>query len=297
MEDVKLITRTVLDFIKTFNVELVEVESGKVLVVNNLKGGVGKTMVSTLLAHFLSMCGFRVLLVDSDSLGSASKRFVPMDEIEEANKTSNIFRGKPVQPYAVSDTLDVLVGTNDLEEVETEISLQQKKMKLFRSWKFKNKLSELYDFIIVDTHNNKGWINQAMYYSADYVLGVTEPSVDSFTGILDLEDFLVDFEEDNIDEETGVKKVDFTYKFVFNKVPQNKNITTKTAFVRENEADERYLGSFQDRNIFDEAPLFGSSIFDLTEEKKYNRTDTSYREFFIETMELLKVIALDVLAN
>ena len=47
----------------------------RVLSVINLKGGVAKTISSVAIAHLLAERGFRVLLVDNDKQGDASRGY------------------------------------------------------------------------------------------------------------------------------------------------------------------------------------------------------------------------------
>ena len=121
-ENVSFLTKTVLDFIQELLnsglIEIVETEQGIVLVVGCLKGGVGKSAVAALIAHFLDLCGFKTLFVDGDSSGNSSNRFVPEEERKDIHKLSNVFRGLDVQPYQATDYLDVLIGTEELEEVK-----------------------------------------------------------------------------------------------------------------------------------------------------------------------------------
>ena len=297
-ENVSFLPKTVLDFIQELLnsglIEIVETEQGIVLVVGCLKGGVGKSAVAALIAHFLDLCGFKTLFVDGDSSGNSSNRFVPEEERKDIHKLSNVFRGLDVQPYQATDYLDVLIGTEELEEVKSEIDAVQKKVKLFRSWIFRNKLREQYDFIVVDTHNDKGWLNKALVYASDYVLGVTEPSKDGFKGLLDFEDFLEEMMVYWLDEETGNNPVNFKYGFVANQVPHN--ISTAKSFVKIFEEREDYLGYFKFRNIVSDSNISSRTIFDLTEEKRYLKTSDNYKAFYQHTMDTLKKILLDIVA-
>lgn len=52
----------------------------RILSVINLKGGVAKTISSVAIAHLLAEKGFRVLLVDNDKQGDASRGYRRRDE-------------------------------------------------------------------------------------------------------------------------------------------------------------------------------------------------------------------------
>ncbi|HEN9012845.1 TPA: ParA family protein [Streptococcus agalactiae] len=291
-QNVRMLTETVIDFIsnleKDFGVSVSR--KGKMIIINNIKGGVGKSAIAKTLARFLELCNFRVLLIDADSSGNSSSLFVPEENQDESNKFSNIYEGKTVRPYSVSENLDVLVGSNELWNVETLLSIKSANVKLFRSWIFKNNIRDFYDFIIVDTHNGKGQLNKSIYYATndDLVLGVSEPSIDSYGGLIKLQDYLEEIKNEYTDEETGYCPLKYNFGFIANKVPNVGKTSKEFMSVATN--DNGYIGAIQDRNIFDDAAALRKTIFDLTEESYYNRLDMNFKPFFLHTLEVLKSI-------
>ena len=65
-----------------------------VIAVQNFKGGVGKSTVSSHLAQYLAIRGYRVCLIDCDSQGSSTALFgyVPDLDIEEGDTLYRFFR-------------------------------------------------------------------------------------------------------------------------------------------------------------------------------------------------------------
>ena len=53
-------------------------EKGYIISIVNVKGGVGKTTISTNMSHILAAAGYRVLHVDTDPQGSSSELFEPL---------------------------------------------------------------------------------------------------------------------------------------------------------------------------------------------------------------------------
>jgi chromosome partitioning protein len=69
-------------------------DTSAIVAVQNLEGGVGKSTVTTLLAHYLAVQGFRVLVVDCDSQATTTTLF-------GFNSHFNITRGQT--PYLSID--------------------------------------------------------------------------------------------------------------------------------------------------------------------------------------------------
>lgn len=97
----------------------------------NRKGGVGKTTTAIELAHILAtIYGQRVLLVDADSQGNASRTLLPGTKCEAG--LAEVLHGLPsFWPDVIAkteiDKLDVIPATEALGDLELEIMLGRKK--------------------------------------------------------------------------------------------------------------------------------------------------------------------------
>lgn len=257
----------------------------KIITINCLKGGVGKTAISKTLAKFLSMYG-KTLLIDSDESGNATRGFV--NEYQEENKLSNIFRNKPVSPLTITPNLDIICGSSELKKVNAELYHRANKEMIFKRWLIQNRLEEIYDYIVIDTHNDSGNITTNMLVASDFVLGVTEPSGDSFKGLLELKSYIEQLSQDFIDFQTGESLVKAELLFLGNKLEGNTNSSRN---FQDTISDmPEFIGSIPKREIFNTATLQQKTIFDLMDEDTYQTT--SFKKFFTEVIGVFDEIKL-----
>lgn len=143
---------------------------GLILAVANQKGGVGKTATTVNLGASLALDGFRVLVIDLDSQGSASSGLgesptkgassyeVLIGEIEAASA---------VRPTAI-DRLSVLTGTRDLAGAEVElVTYDDRHARLQRAIQ---PLRESYDYILIDCPPSLGMLTLNALCAADAVV-------------------------------------------------------------------------------------------------------------------------------
>lgn len=128
----------------------------KIISINNLKGGVGKTTTAVNLAYNLTELGYKVLLIDNDKQGNLSSFYNRYDESKYgthtllANTTENIINECNIIQNTDYENLDIIT-TNMLlliadKQVMTDDSNPQQT-------KYKNGLkpiSDNYDYCIID---------------------------------------------------------------------------------------------------------------------------------------------------
>ena len=126
---------------------------GKIIYIGNLKGGVGKTTISYLLADSLSSLGLKVCAIDLDVQANLTSQFVNIqaeqpvfvDVISEELKIEDVILN-------VKNNLDIIPSSLRNSLIQKVLSMQTPKHHL--SW-FNNlcldKLRSNYDVVIVDT--------------------------------------------------------------------------------------------------------------------------------------------------
>jgi chromosome partitioning protein len=156
-----------------------------IIAVQNFKGGVGKSTVTTHLAHYLAVQGFRVLVVDCDSQATTTTLF-------GFNPHFNIMREQTLYPYlsidptevdlfyAVQKTpwpnVDIIPSNLELFDVEYELAAAGAdggSVLASRFRKLKQGLQDLargYDIVLLDPPPALGTISLAVMQAANALL-------------------------------------------------------------------------------------------------------------------------------
>jgi len=169
----------------------------KVITVNNLKGGTGKTTVSANLAFSLNLLGKKVLIVDMDPQANVSHYFINRNEI--SNPITSLFQSsldrklitkediqKCIIPLAFQNTsVDILPSSlklsRTLEHLRHASSAAITKLDALLE-----KLKDEYDYIIVDTPPNVSIIMQMCLFASNMICIVTEAEEFAVEGMSDL---------------------------------------------------------------------------------------------------------------
>jgi len=147
----------------------------KTIVVNNQKGGVGKTMLAVHLAWFLAEeRGARVLFIDLDPQGNAS---YTLDGERNGGSSSALFFGPDVQIEGLPG-ITVLRADEKLHSVEQNINTAVPAMaKRFVTFK------DQFDFCVIDTPPTWGGRNFAALLVTDYVISPIDLEDYSLQGV------------------------------------------------------------------------------------------------------------------
>jgi chromosome partitioning protein len=152
-----------------------------VIAVTNQKGGVGKSSVSFHLGGALAAVGRQVVLVDADPAGGLSYAAgFTLKEIPPEVSTARLFRGErpPMQALARGLQL-ILASPAAMLDLEEEWS-RDRRVHIERSW-----ISELAEYVLIDTPPNLGRLSIAALAVADAILIPFIPE-DASLGPLDL---------------------------------------------------------------------------------------------------------------
>ena len=156
-----------------------EQHSGMIIICfMNLKGGVGKTTLSTHVACALEELGIKVLFIDNDKQGNASRFFQARTEAT----LSEILDGSIVVEQAIQKTsyenIDIISADMGLAAVNFDIMLSDKYKNRNQKFLLKEALEPIrtkYQFCIID---NPPDINTSVYNAlmvANEVIFVTTP--------------------------------------------------------------------------------------------------------------------------
>ncbi|MCI5495702.1 MAG: ParA family protein [Roseburia sp.] len=172
----------------------------KTLSIINLKGGVAKTTSSVNMAHILAAVhGYRVLLVDNDKQGNASK--ILNRHGYDKPGVAQVMTDRKIEPSEVIqnteiENLDIITANMNLLTANIEVMLDQSRPQQIRFKKFFERISDQYDYCIIDNAPdiNISTIN-ALVASDDVMVPIT---IDDFAidGLEELKEQIDNTRED-----------------------------------------------------------------------------------------------------
>lgn len=185
----------------------------KLLYANN-KGGTGKTSTAVQTAAALARRGLRVLVVDMDPQGNATRRlglefdpndpFVGTPEVLAANEKGageaavygcawTVTDDDPT-PSPEAELIDLIPSRPDLINRETETGLPGAALRLRKA--LAGEWIEKYDVVLIDSQPDLGHLVQMAMVAADAVILVTDSMRDGVEGTYRVDDYIKVHAED-----------------------------------------------------------------------------------------------------
>jgi cellulose biosynthesis protein BcsQ len=167
--------------------------------IGNNKGGVGKSTTTVRLAEALARAGKRVLVVDMDPQGNASRRLgwkfnpeEPQLTISEAIKADETgVAGQVVQPIGwtgyFTDRIVLCPARLDLENRMSEAGVVGAHRRLAKAL---DGADDHVDYTLIDCPPSLFHLTQLAMAAADYGLAVTEPEYDAVEAAVRYKDFI-----------------------------------------------------------------------------------------------------------
>ena len=167
-------------------------ESSKASIITfaNIKGGVGKTTAVVNLAYLLATeLGKRVLVVDSDDQGNASKALGvrSFDDDQERNlwtALENKLGYKRVMIESPYEGIAVIPSTKELKSAQRAFGQSARGMKMFR--RLLKGVERDFDYVLIDTKPQINILLQAALVASDWYVVPSFPESDSYDGFVDL---------------------------------------------------------------------------------------------------------------
>jgi chromosome partitioning protein len=152
----------------------------KTLVLANQKGGVGKSAVATLLAHYLRSQGRRVLAIDLDHQGNFSQAVLLSKRATLAGFGADRLLAEPVGALPAADFVLVPAGPKLLA-----LERQPDRHNAFATnlHRFLAAMAPRFDVCVVDTNPNPDIRVIAALVSADFVLSPIQLNQEAMDGV------------------------------------------------------------------------------------------------------------------
>jgi chromosome partitioning protein len=175
--------------------ELYPTLSTKIYTIANIKGGVGKTILSVNIAHSFSLFKKKVLLIDLDPQANSTDYLEARNEKNINSLLEYYFKNKKFSKEIVKETIIKKEFENAIIDViPSEImfarNLEYARMAIDNPHKILKKIidtiKEDYEFIIIDTPPSPGLAQQMALYTTDKIIVPTLPDEFSIDGLIDL---------------------------------------------------------------------------------------------------------------
>lgn len=158
------------------------------------KGGTGKSTTVANLSYELSVRGYNILVIDTDSQSDVSSVLYPKYVNEPGRSFYDAFsicEDFAEDNYIRStdyDGIEIITGSEKCEALEGVMCVMEESIRK-RMWPKclrHIKKENYYDFILIDMDKTMGMLNKSILDEADYVLSPIEPSIFSVKSILSM---------------------------------------------------------------------------------------------------------------
>lgn len=199
-----------------------------ILAVQNFKGGVAKSTVSTHLAEYLARAGYKVLLVDCDSQASTTGTFgyLPDDDLEEKDTLLPYLREEEeTLHYAIRETywdgLSIIPANLHLYQAEYELAHEVTADTFSMLRDGVATVADNFDIVILDPPPALGMISLNVIYAANALLIPMPPSMYDFSSTIS---FLTMLQETMDVLERSVGVIDYNFvKLLISRYDENKS--------------------------------------------------------------------------
>ncbi|MCF6777852.1 AAA family ATPase [Thiotrichales bacterium 19X7-9] len=182
---------------RTLISDLIPTKSGRIIYIGNLKGGVGKTTLSYLLASTLSSLGFKTCAIDLDVQANLTNQYIPQnsdynvffDVIDNKAKIKDVI-------IEINEYLHFLPSSLKNSLIEKVLAMQAPKhhLKWMKSIAL-NHLRSQYDYIIIDTPPSLTTLNSVFCLCLDPDDNIIVPVCPEEFSILGVQMFLDDVKD------------------------------------------------------------------------------------------------------
>jgi len=228
---------------------------GKIIVICNQKGGVGKTTTSINLSAYLAMAGKKVMLLDLDPQANATSG-IGINKHDIKKSTYHIL----LEEVEISDILqktgidNLVLAPSNLDLTGAEVELVGALGREHRLKRALQKVKENFDFLIIDSPPSLGLLTINGLCAADSVIIPVQCEYYALEGLTQLHN-TIRLVKENLNPSLGIEGVLLTM------ADFRTNLTKEVIQEARNHFKEKVYNTVIPRNIrLTEAPSFGKPI-------------------------------------
>lgn len=256
-----------------------------VITFSNQKGGVAKTTSAIMTSACLVSRGKKILIVDADpQCNSSAFAIDDFASIVESKKSlfDLIFDDKvAIEEAIVNDTEfgDVMIGSRKLWDMDRSDADPLVLKEII------DDVKGYYDYVVIDTPPNLGWLQLASLYASDYVVIPTDADNLAVQNIPYLFNTIKNVQKQNI----GLKVAGI----LFTRIESRLGGTAVEKYIMD---DVKQYGEVAKINVFDgfirmaKAPLGKSSLShtNMFKQKSFHKVRTDYENFVNQLLGVIE---------
>lgn len=281
--------------------------AANVITFASTKGGCGKSVLSDATANFLVRKNQKVLLIDLNSQMDLTLEFKLNRNQREQ---SNIYRAfvhdakdpqakfsKDFKPVRIRKNLDILTASKNLRNVDKLMRSNATVAPYVLSHLFSKQsgldLSNKYDYVIIDTHNDTDVPVKNAFVMSDYVLAPVIPSLFGINSVQDTINVFNYLKNHLINPINRKSFIHAKLRFVGNLI--RFNTRSSNLFMKATQNNPQFIAFIHELELFNKAQTLKLSIFNCAEREaqKNNRNDLRIlqKRIIPQLNKIIKVIS------
>ena len=228
------------------------------------KGGTGKSTGSF---NFAGLCADvlnkRVLVIDGDRSRNITNTF----HVYADYTIADVFKtGKYQFCKTENPNIDVLAGDDTFTDDGVNMDKANTKYMEFVTWIFHHKdlIDQEYDFVVIDTHNDKSRVTWSLLVATDIIVNVVSPDGDCFKALNETDEFIEsEIKPGSIPAMSRESVFNADNLILANKIViRGNNVTSSSKeFIKRIKQFDNYIGTIPHRKELEESRLLGESVF------------------------------------